>query len=150
MTLNAHQNRPQIPIDSAFRYHLSSALVSIQEDYGTDPTALFDIIKNETSHRQTLLYYGSFRHWGHPFLDYEDGLRRLYNQVQMEKTIDSQYADALASDLAYMILEKEFFAQRKWFVDLDKMDPLDPLQPHVRNTTWPTPLEIRDYRDKWH
>lgn len=68
----------------------------------------------------------------------------------MTKTIDSEYALTLANDLAYTIVEKEFFAQRKWFLDLDEMDPLDPLRPHVMNTTWPTPLEIREYRDKWH
>lgn len=132
MSVTAHKNRPLIPVDS-FRYHLSSALTTLSDDYSIDPDSFFNLIKDEESHRQTLLYYGSFRHWGHPFLDYEDGLRRLPHQVQMVKSINDQYAASLASDLAHLILEKEFFSQRKWFVDLNKMDPSNLLRSHVVN-----------------
>nr|WAK77186.1 MAG: RNA-dependent RNA polymerase [Rhabdoviridae sp.] len=150
MSIIAHQNRPLIPLDTSFRYHLSSSLETIKDEMSVDPDPLFRMIKEEYSHRQVLLYYGAFRHWGHPFLDYEEGLRRLHAQVQLEKTIDTEYAEALASDLAYMVLEKEFFTQRQWFVDLEKLDVQDPLYNHVQNTTWPTPLEIRNYGDRWH
>uniref|UniRef100_A0AAN0LJ79 Replicase n=1 Tax=Lobos virus TaxID=3139875 RepID=A0AAN0LJ79_9VIRU len=150
MSVIANKHRPLLPVDSSFRYHLASSLMSLEEEHGVDTAPLFDIIKEEASPRQVLLYYGSFRHWGHPFLDYQDGLEKLYSQVQMDKDIDVSYANALASDLAFMVLEKEFFTQRQWFVDIDQMDPQDPLRPHIQNQTWPTPLEIQSYGDRWH
>lgn len=68
----------------------------------------------------------------------------------MVKDIDKDYAATLASDLAYPALEKEFFTQRQWFKEADKMDPLDPLKHHVTNNTWTTSIEVKKYGDKWH
>lgn len=47
MSLIAHNNRPLIPVDSAFKYRLASSLDSLSEEDGVDPSPLFDIIKNE-------------------------------------------------------------------------------------------------------
>jgi Mononegavirales RNA dependent RNA polymerase len=67
------------------------------------------------------VYYGSFRHWGHPFIDYKLGLEKLHNQVYKDKTVDSSYVKALASNLAKKVLESEFKKQRKWFVNGSKL-----------------------------
>lgn len=56
----------------------------------------------------TLVIYGSFRHWGHPFIDYYAGLEKLHSQVTMKKDIDVSYAKALASDLARIVLFQQF------------------------------------------
>jgi hypothetical protein len=64
-----------------------------------------------------VVYYGSYRHWGHLFINYKLGLEKLHEQVTKEKAVDSTYVKALASDLAKKVLESEFKKQRKWFVN---------------------------------
>ncbi|AJG39138.1 RNA-dependent RNA polymerase [Tacheng Tick Virus 3] len=142
--------RPEIPTSPRFREFLKG---EISEADKLSPGAVhcfFDIILGETDFKQILIYYGVFRHWGHPFIDYFAGLKKLHEQVQMEKDIDEAYAESLASDLAYIVLKHEFDRQKKWFVDATQMDIKDPLYEHVRNCTWPTPQQIQDIGDRWH
>ncbi len=68
------------------------------------------------------VYYGSFRHWEHPFIDYKEGLKKLFDQVHKIKTISNWFVKALANDLAKKVLGSEFKKQRKWFVDPDKLE----------------------------
>jgi hypothetical protein len=67
------------------------------------------------------VYYGSFRHWGHPFIDYKIGLEKLHDQVTKDITVDSGYVNALASHLAKKVLQSELKKQRKWFIDGSKL-----------------------------
>ncbi len=43
------------------------------------------------------VYYGSFGHWGHPFIVYQEGLKKLFDQVQKAKTVTDWYVKALAN-----------------------------------------------------
>ncbi len=95
-------------------------------------------------------YYSSFRHWGHPFLDYFEGLTILHKQVTADSKINQDYADLLASDLAYKVLSHEFHKQKRWHIDLNLLDPANPLYSHVRNNTWPTNKQILDFGPNWH
>ncbi|UHK03250.1 MAG: RNA-dependent RNA polymerase [Hangzhou rhabdovirus 4] len=97
-----------------------------------------------------LTVYGSFRHWGHPFLDISKGLEKLYNQVNCTKDIDISYANALASDLAKIVLRKKFLSDKKWYVNSDDVPPDHPLKTCISNNTWPTPALISDIGDVWH
>lgn len=46
------------------------------------------------------------------------GLRALYDNVQSDKNpVDEDYANALASDLAYKVLKDEYRKSYKWYVD---------------------------------
>lgn len=71
------------------------------------------------------------------------------HQVTVKKVVDEQYAKALASDLAYIVLEHGFDECKKWFVDLARLDPRHPPRDHVANRTWPTPVQIQDMGDIW-
>ena len=65
-------------------------------------------IRNQDSVDVLLSFYGSFRHWGHPYVDEKEGLRKLNHQCTVEKDIDVEYAASLASDLAKMVLKDQF------------------------------------------
>ncbi|AJR28515.1 polymerase [Mosqueiro virus] len=145
----AREYRPKIPEFVDFRNHVYT---SVQEK--DDPTHLLSSFMNnilsETKVDQVLVYYSVFRHWGHPDIDYLEGLEKLHAQTTMEKNIDDDYAQALASDLAYKILKKKFFEKKKWFVDKTKLPEDHPFYNHVDSNTWPNQYQIQQFGDNWH
>ncbi|UAX43327.1 polymerase [Bangoran virus] len=145
----ARTYRDKIPEFPEFRQHVEN---SIQEkSFGHDElTEIFHLVLSETNLDMILNYYSVFRHWGHPNIEYLEGLEKLHDQVNMDKIIDDDYAQALASDLAFKILKKEYFEKKKWFVDLTKMDQKNLMFNHIKNSTWPNQFEIEDFGDNWH
>ncbi|USL85426.1 MAG: RNA-dependent RNA polymerase [Dermacentor reticulatus rhabdovirus 1] len=146
----AAKHRPAVPVSGRFRDYLIEEIRSADKRAPALVHYFFNMILEEDSFRQVLIYYGVFRHWGHPFINYLQGLRKLHEQVRLPKEIDEAYAEALASDMAYIVLKHEFDRQKKWFVDATQMSSKDPLYPHVCNCTWPTPQQIQDIGDRWH
>ncbi|AOX47517.1 L protein [Orgi virus] len=145
----AKERKELLPDFTNFDQHLEQSMNALSQTLpGTRD--FLNLILHERSVPVLLNMYGSFRHWGHPYLDYQEGLRNLEAQVNMPKTIDEKYANALASDLAFMVLQKEFKEKKKWFVDIDQLDRKHPLYRHVRDKTWPTPKKIIDFGDNWH
>lgn len=58
-----------------------------------DIERFFKVVLEESCLETVLLFYGSFRHWGHPFIDYEAGLKKLFDRVHEIKNIDPAYAN---------------------------------------------------------
>jgi len=149
-TLLGHKKRPEIPLSPAFADHLKRARKLLQtyaEELRIE--AFFECVLTETDPMMVGVYYGSFRHWGHPFIDYKEGLKKLHDQVHAPKTITPWYVKAFASDLARKVLESEFRKQRKWFVDESKLDDDHILKPFVRTNCWPPCSIIQAFGDKW-
>ncbi|AVM87289.1 L protein [Wuhan redfin culter dimarhabdovirus] len=143
----AKLHRPLIPDFPAFRSHVESSVKECNSLALLTLKAKIDLTEDVD---QVLIVYSSFRHWGHPFVDYPDGLTKLHAQVTKTKDIDKDYANTLASDMAYIVLKTQFDKKRKWYVDHTKMSPQDPMTDHIANCTWPTPAQISAYGDKWH
>jgi hypothetical protein len=95
------------------------------------------------------IYYGSFRHWEHPFIDYKEGLKKLFDQVHKPKTISDSYVKALASDLAKKVIESEYNKQQKWFVDPDKLEEGHLLKPFVKAKCWTPCSVVQSFGDRW-
>lgn len=68
----------------------------------------------------------------------------------MEKKIDRDSAEALGSDLAFIVLSQKFKETKQWYVDKDRLDKESPLYKHITENTWPTPKQIKDFGDNWH
>nr|AYP67529.1 RNA-dependent RNA polymerase [Manly virus] len=145
----ASSARPLIPRSLKFREFLTQEILKLELRCRGLVTPFFGTISAEKDYRQVLIYFGCFRHWGHPFIDYLQGLRKLHSQVTLEKVIDESYAKALASDLAYIVLKNQFDNRKKWFVNSELMTDDHPLFEHVINCTWPTPAQIQDMGDIW-
>ncbi|WPV62771.1 MAG: RNA-dependent RNA polymerase [Wufeng shrew rhabdovirus 1] len=146
----ANLYRPLIPLDSAFSNHIRTSISSFEADHRVDCQDFFTKIFTETDPEMIAIYYGSFRHWGHPFIDYLEGLQLLYDQVTRESEVDEGYANKLASDLAFKVLSFEFHKQKRWFVDPTYLPSSHPLKEHFLNQTWPTAKQILDFGDNWH
>lgn len=58
-----------------------------------DIERFFKVVLEESCLETVLLFYGSFPHWGHPFIDYEAGLKKLFDRVHEIKNIDPAYAN---------------------------------------------------------
>ncbi|UOX72934.1 RNA-dependent RNA polymerase [Wufeng Myotis altarium vesiculovirus 1] len=145
----ARTYRDLIPEFPKFREHIDNTIEALR---GLTPLAvtLRDTIRDLTGVELILTVYGAFRHWGHPYIDYMEGLAKLHNQVTTPKEIDVNYAEALASDMAKLVLHKMFQSKKKWFVDPEKVPRGHPLLDHIQGNTWPTPAQILDFGDNWH
>ncbi|AJR28388.1 polymerase [Sweetwater Branch virus] len=97
-----------------------------------------------------LVYYGSFRHWGHPPIEVLRGLEALENLVNEDHIIDDDYCQALASDLAYKVLKKKFKEDKKWYVDASIVPADNLLHDHIKNNTWPNSNTRVQFGDNWH
>ncbi|APG78850.1 RNA-dependent RNA polymerase [Xinzhou dimarhabdovirus virus 1] len=142
--------RPLIPLDNNFRHHVEEAVEEFEDYFGKCASPLFELISSSTNPYEVALFYGSYRHWGHPFLDYFEGLNKLYEQVQMVRPIDVNYANILASDLAYKVLSTEFSKKKTWYVNEDQVPQDHPLRKHIVNNTWPSVQEVVDFGPNWH
>ncbi|DAZ87793.1 TPA_asm: large structural protein [Triaenorhabdovirus 2] len=93
--------------------------------------------------------YGLFRHWGHPIINWREGLKALKEQVTMKKDfIDKKYVDRLASNLAKKIIRHFFVQHKRWPVDIPEDKNL--MKAHIENSTWPSARICRRFGDKWH
>nr|WAK77058.1 MAG: RNA-dependent RNA polymerase [Rhabdoviridae sp.] len=144
----AYRNR--VPRDTRFQAFLSEEIIRLEAAGPGSVVPFFRLISEQTDWEIVLMYYGVFRHWGHPFIDYLAGLKKLHHQVTLTKKVDHDYANALASDLAYIVLKHEFDRQKRWFVDIRYLNADHILYPHVRDCTWPTPGVVETFGDHWH
>lgn len=110
----------------------------------------FDAIQGLRDLDSLLTGYGSFRLWGHPFINYFEGLKKLHENVQMHKDIDIDYANQLASDLAYKVLHNKFLQEKKWYVNLLDVPNDHPLKSFIRENQWPSAGLIHEIGDTWH
>lgn len=146
----AARHRPLVPLNHNLREHLTKKINELDSIAQISSKPLFELILSEEDHHVVRLYYGCHRLWGHPFLDYFEGLSKLKTQTTLEKSIDIDYVNLLASDLAYIVLHDQFRKRKEWFVDSTQMDESHPLLECVRTQVWPTPAVIQDFGDHWH
>ncbi|UZC34538.1 RNA-dependent RNA polymerase [jopcycgri virus 1] len=149
LTHLAHKYRPLIPDFPNFEQHVLKAQ---KEMIALTPSCnqFFQLIKNTQSVYDILLFYSSFRHWGHPYIDYQKGLIKLHTQVTMKKMIDREYVESLASDLAFKVLQRKFQETKTWYVDSSLMENTHQLYPFIKENIWPTPDVIANFGDNWH
>lgn len=145
----AQKHRPLIPEFPDFNKHIEES-VQNRSIFTPSIGKLNNHINVATNVEAVLTYYGSFRHWGHPYINYLEGLRKLHNQVTMPKSIDKKYAETLASDLAYMVIKDQFKKKKSWPVDLSKMNYRDDLYKFIEDKTWPNNSVIKNYGPNWH
>lgn len=142
--------RPAIPEFPHFRGHVNSKISELEK---TNPLVreFYNKINSQQNKEILMTIYGSFRHWGHPFIDYLTGLESLYKNVtSKDLPIDIAYAEILASDLAFKILRKEFKSKGKWFVDIHLMSKTHPLYTYVSSNTWPSITVLQNLPNTWH
>lgn len=141
--------RPLIILPDDFNNHIHT---SVRDKSSDTPSILnlFSHISAESNIEVLLTYYGSFRHWGHPFLDYLTGLEKLYSQVTMLKNIDKKYADTLASDLALLVIRSQFKKKKLWPVNVELVPDDHPLREFIVQNIWPNQSTITNFGPNWH
>jgi len=130
----ARRHRPLIPRFLDFPNHIQLTIEDLLLK-GIDIRPIFDKIIQLNNPDLVLAIFGSFRHWGHPYINYLDGLENVYQQVNMRKNIDGEYAETLASDLAFIVLSYKFNESKHWFVDADRLNNDHPLYEHISTNT---------------
>nr|WAD86856.1 polymerase [Bimbo virus] len=147
---SAQKIRPEIDLKSEFHEFIEQQIDQFSKKGINFPKFVQTSLRSNDNLEFKLSVYGMFRMWGHPYIDFEEGLSKLHEQVTMVKEIDDDLSQALASDLAYKVLEKKFSECRKWFVVKDKVNRNDPLHPYIESDTWPPARVLSDYGDRFH
>ncbi|AIY25916.1 RNA-dependent RNA polymerase [Lepeophtheirus salmonis rhabdovirus 127] len=149
ISLITREKKPLLQVPRVFEDYMEQQAVLVLESIPT-----FELLDRHISNEQKidllLVYFGSFRHFGHPILDYKEGLRKLHHQVTLPKEIDTDYAQALASDLARKVLHSQFKKTKTWSVTRELVDPDHPFFRHIHENYWPTYKEVDSFGDKWH
>jgi len=142
--------RPKIPAFTQLYDHIKETVGGFVKDLKERTTAFFAIVERQTDPKLVAAMFGSFRHWGHPYIDSLAGIRSLWERVTVRRKVDPKYPELLASDLAFKVLDREFKRQRRWCVDISKMQETHPLYQYVSEGLWPTKKVIIDFGDNWH
>ncbi|QBQ65046.1 polymerase [Xinjiang tick rhabdovirus] len=143
--------RPKIPLANDLFNHLETYYTTTKAHL--DINLIYDfveIIRLEDDPWMIGQYYGAFRHWGHPYINYLEGLRDLERRVNEDIDVDEEYAEALASDLAYLILRGQFQGRKKWFARSTGLPKNSPLKECIDTGVWPTAKVIEDFGPNWH
>nr|CAG9163313.1 MAG: RdRp L [Obodhiang virus] len=144
----AREHRNKIPEFPKFRNHILDKVLELKNE-GVDISKILNLVLWEDDLDMLLVYYGSFRHWGHPFILYLNGLRKLNNITNQTVEVDEEYARMLASDLAFKVLKEMFLKKKKWFVDYKQMAKNHILYPFIKGNTWPTQSVLDKFGDHW-
>ncbi|AMK09228.1 RNA-dependent RNA polymerase [Drosophila affinis sigmavirus] len=141
--------RPSIPEFPNFRRHIETSINKLCE---TIPQSkhLLQKLRGLNHVEDVLTVFGSFRHWGHPFINYKEGLNRLYTQVTMKKEINVEYANGLASEMSKTILMSKFKETSSWSVYLDQMSKDHPLYNPFVDARLPDSGELDRAGKTWH
>ncbi|DAZ87956.1 TPA_asm: L protein [Psilorhabdovirus 1] len=135
---------------TAFQEYLDCEIRAMEEKYGEPARRWFLELLQIDNIYDAIFVFGMFRHWGHPFIEYYEGLLKLHQNVTVEKEIDADYVNSLASDLARRIIKSHFRRCKEWPVDLNELPINSILYKHVRDSTWPNKMEERAFGDHWH
>lgn len=149
LSKTAEKNRPLFPKFEDYNNYVKEKILEFRQSYPLS-RYFFESINEVCGVLGLVETFGTFRHWGHPFIAYKDGLRELYDQTHQKKDIDINISEALASDLAFLVLRKKFKEDKTWYVDKTKIEEDDILKPFIDSDTWPTGDFIHQYGDKWH
>ncbi|UAU42858.1 polymerase [Sandjimba virus] len=147
---SAQKIRPEISIKSEFEEFVEQEIQKYEVKGIYFPRLISIKLEAIDNLEFKLAVYGCFRTWGHPYINFEEGLEKLYEQVTHKKVIDDSLAQALASDLAFKVLEKKFNEERKWMVDKEKVSKNDPLWEYITKDMWPPVKVLSDYGDNFH
>lgn len=150
LSRKANTHRPFMREFPHFAQHVGTRIQELSKENAPSREFL-QLLINLDNKNLLLSVYGYFRHWGQPFVKYLEGLQALHDNVtSTDLPINKASAEILASDLAFEILDKEYQAKRKWYVDMEERDPMNPLYEHVKNSTWPSINVLIAYPAEWH
>ncbi|UAU42847.1 polymerase [Boteke virus] len=146
----AQKIRPDIKLESEFDIFVDNEIDAFTKKKFTFPKYCKQLLENNNNLDFKLSVYGSFRQWGHPYIDFTEGLEKLYEQVTVKKEINDELAQALASDLAFKVLEQKFSERREWMVEKTLIKKDDILKEYIENDIWPPSKILSDYGDNFH
>nr|QMP82361.1 RNA-dependent RNA polymerase [Hymenopteran almendra-related virus OKIAV1] len=109
-----------------------------------------NVIKTVKNKKDVGVIFGSFRHWGHPYIESEVGLKKIKDLVREEIKVDENYARQLASDLARICLSDHYRKTGKWGVDKSKVKESHALYKFIQDDMWPTSDVLRNDEILWN
>lgn len=144
------ETNPDVVSDTNFENFLKKEQQELVLKLGTECEQYFAHIAKLNNVFDAVFIHGLFRHWGHPYIEYFEGLKQLHENVTLEKIIDIDYVHKLASDLARRLIHHYFQQHKVWPIKIDSLPENHPFYKHVRDSTWPNRNELRKFGDQWN
>lgn len=146
----ADQTRPKIIVPNNFRIHLDNKINEASTHFKTYLKKLDDLLDNIDNPNDLTIIYGSFRLWGHPYIQYPEGLLKVKEQVRMDKPqIDKNYSKLLASDLMKSMMLRHFKRHRTWNVrDTPENRKIRGIESLLENN-WPSAKDLHSLEGHW-
>lgn len=141
--------RNRVPKFTHFEEHLSQEVL---KTLGKCPSLIgfTNVITTATSIESLVTMYGSFRLWGHPFIDYFEGLKAMHHNTTLVTEIEEIYAQQIASDFVKTVLRKKMLEEKRWMVEKSLVPDDHPLSQFIQSETWPSADTIARIGDVWH
>lgn len=145
----AELERPELPRFPEFGMYIEGEVSKYQRHY--DCTSFLNFVLHSRFELVDLCtIYGSFRHWGHPYVDVSSGVPELKERLQLQRIVDTGYANQLASDLAKKVLLMMWRKNRKWYINVPMLPDHHILKMSLSQNQIPTNDELSQFGDHWH
>nr|QMP82217.1 RNA-dependent RNA polymerase [Lepidopteran rhabdo-related virus OKIAV3] len=145
----ARAYRIKIPEFQKFETHVRFEIGECQQRYPGSYT-IINIILNLDSYQDVLAIFSSFRHWGHPFINYREGLKELFQRLVLKRNVDISYANILASNFAKKIIWKHFNQYGSWPINKGKISHQHLFRKEIYESKWPNHLKLKEFGNNWH
>lgn len=142
--------RPWIPLSETLNDHLKREQRSLFEEDGIESSGFTSVVRECNDPWIIGQMYGAYRHWGHPYIQVFDGLRKLRDRVTAKLDVKVEFAEQLGSEMAFMVLDHQFKSERKWYCTSKGLPDKSPLKACIDEGVWPTSKVIEDFGPHWH
>ncbi|APF29060.1 L protein [Menghai virus] len=147
----ANETRPEILQPKHYSDYIKSKTETSDKRANEFISKLRNIIYSVNNVYDITCLYGSFRLWGHPYIEYEIGLGKLKEQVRMPKPdIDESYCALLASDLMRDMLINYYKRNKRWNVIDNEHNRSIPGTKNLINNSWITMKDRSSLEGRWH
>ena len=121
----ADSGLPKILNDDKLSIHVKNKLDELLEKDNLDFYGFKNCVDKIQDPQCCFNIFGSFRQWGHPFIEYEDGLQKLHERTHEPKEVDEEYSKMKAGFFKREVLCDQFKKTKTWFVDKNQLNSKD-------------------------
>ena len=126
------EKKPLVPQNMEFDNYIKSKLKELYDDFGIESEMVVELLTNIDDPQLVTNLFGVFRHWGHPFIEYEEGLKKMHKNTHEELNVDYNYSEVKADYFIKKVLLSMFEKNKIWYIDKEGYIP-DRVKHYINN-----------------
>ena len=117
------EKKPLVPVNMDFDNYIKGKLEELYNEFDIESDMVVELLKGITDPQLVTNLFGVFRHWGHPFIEYEEGLKKMYKNTHENLNVDQDYSQTKADYFIKKVLTSMFDKNKVWYVDKEGYIP---------------------------